>query len=526
MIIGGLLYKRSNKLDARLLQFTFSIMAFKGFLHIIYTAISYIHLQKIINSHANVTGPLPSIWAYIWPLLITLPIAYVAYQFTKWLIADQKVIITEKNNEGEMDESAIVASKGKRFWHYIFDLILMLLFLLPVLGKVAGLFTDRVSFSQQSTLLQSSQFLLSFVIIFGLFFYYLFFEGVFQATPIKFLTGTRVVHVETLEKPSFGQVFRRTLSRHIPFEAFSFFGNTGWHDSISNTSVVVEDTQGRSRKYHGWWGFIFLLTFIGSVAYTLLEPKLQRRYNRKFQLKVGDKIQRSMLTNLNVGDIVIGYAEKEDYNKAKRYFRVSSVMGEDIIADVFQAPYKKTFKESTIIKTITNSNAIDKIAFTKDELQEAMLGKKEKTLDPGKGKTYRVSQIYDLDHPTFKGAGSTSNYNDKQSIRTIKFTYEPPYTQGPNGLEGDDINLSGLTFPIEILSIRTIKGSVKWVDRFPISNSFNQSRQEGRLHIQAQNMPETKPTKAEMVLKYNNREHIYILEWQAGNSFFYRQVEK
>lgn len=34
------------------------------------------------------------------------------------------------------------------------------------------------------------------------------------------------------------QIWKRTLSRLIPFDALSFFGENGWHDSWSDTRVV------------------------------------------------------------------------------------------------------------------------------------------------------------------------------------------------------------------------------------------------------------------------------------------------
>jgi uncharacterized RDD family membrane protein YckC len=69
--------------------------------------------------------------------------------------------------------------------------------------------------------------------------YYVVFEGVFQATPGKFLTRTRVVDLSG-NKPSMMQILGRTLSRFVPFEPFSFFSSTndGWHDRWSGTRVV------------------------------------------------------------------------------------------------------------------------------------------------------------------------------------------------------------------------------------------------------------------------------------------------
>jgi uncharacterized RDD family membrane protein YckC len=73
----------------------------------------------------------------------------------------------------------------------------------------------------------------------GMIGYYVFFEYVFNATPGKMITRTRVVRLDG-GKPSIGQVFGRTFARFVPFEAFSFLGRgaSGWHDRWSKTRVV------------------------------------------------------------------------------------------------------------------------------------------------------------------------------------------------------------------------------------------------------------------------------------------------
>lgn len=71
--------------------------------------------------------------------------------------------------------------------------------------------------------------------------YYIFFEAVFGKTIGKMITRTHVVTV-TGEKPEVSAIILRTLCRLIPFEQFSFLGNSavGWHDSLSKTRVVAD----------------------------------------------------------------------------------------------------------------------------------------------------------------------------------------------------------------------------------------------------------------------------------------------
>lgn len=88
------------------------------------------------------------------------------------------------------------------------------------------------------SLVQIVGFILGLVIAIG---YYVVCEAIWQRTPAKFVTGTRVVTASG-GKPSLRQIVGRTFARFIPFEALSFFGGkgypVGWHDSLSGTRVI------------------------------------------------------------------------------------------------------------------------------------------------------------------------------------------------------------------------------------------------------------------------------------------------
>lgn len=117
----------------------------------------------------------------------------------------------------------IDASSGVRFANMLIDNVLYMVICF-VLGVVSVVI-------EQPTLI-------SFLTWPALIGYYLFFESVFDATPGKMITRTRVVRLDG-GKPSFGQIFGRTLSRLVPFEALSFLGSSGgWHDRWSKTRVV------------------------------------------------------------------------------------------------------------------------------------------------------------------------------------------------------------------------------------------------------------------------------------------------
>lgn len=127
-----------------------------------------------------------------------------------------------------------LASKGRRFGTFVIDYLLFMAMSF-VFGVVVALLFGEAGMA----FLRS---LPDLVLGAGLFLvYYLFFEGLWARTPGKLAFGTKVVN-ESGGKPSLGQVFGRTLSRFIPFEALSTFGEKPWHDSLPKTRVVMART--------------------------------------------------------------------------------------------------------------------------------------------------------------------------------------------------------------------------------------------------------------------------------------------
>ncbi len=68
--------------------------------------------------------------------------------------------------------------------------------------------------------------------------YYTICEKAFKGYTLgKLITGTRAIRDDGQEL-TFKDAILRTLSRMVPFEVLSGFGNRPWHDSWTNTSVV------------------------------------------------------------------------------------------------------------------------------------------------------------------------------------------------------------------------------------------------------------------------------------------------
>ncbi|GAB5558329.1 MAG: hypothetical protein SchgKO_25420 [Schleiferiaceae bacterium] len=129
------------------------------------------------------------------------------------------------NSEAQLFE----VSKGKRFAHLIIDTIVFYVIFIAFTFATIGFVED-----EGGILFVFTPYLLWFL-------YYSLMEHFFGKTIGKFLTSSKVVDANG-EKPTFGRAAGRTLARFIPFEAFTFLGDNGLHDSLSKTRVV-EDTK-------------------------------------------------------------------------------------------------------------------------------------------------------------------------------------------------------------------------------------------------------------------------------------------
>jgi uncharacterized RDD family membrane protein YckC len=131
------------------------------------------------------------------------------------------------------------ASKGKRFANFIIDYIGQLIIggaigiAMAIISEITGDYEYVAWIDTMGTL---GEYALGIVILIV---YYMVFETITGRTLGKYITNTKVL-TEDDQKPEADKILYRTLSRMIPFEAFSFLGDEGrgWHDSIAKTVVV------------------------------------------------------------------------------------------------------------------------------------------------------------------------------------------------------------------------------------------------------------------------------------------------
>ena len=135
------------------------------------------------------------------------------------------------------------ASQGQRFLNWLIDNLLMRFGLSYLSGTIVGFlmaklfpeYTMRIIYEQTTVDLVVISYSLAF---FNYLVYYTFCEKVFKGYTLgKLITGTRAIRDDGQEL-TFKDAILRSLSRLVPFEAFSGFADRPWHDSWTKTSVV------------------------------------------------------------------------------------------------------------------------------------------------------------------------------------------------------------------------------------------------------------------------------------------------
>jgi len=137
------------------------------------------------------------------------------------------------------------ASNGIRFANFIIDrlVVYILFFIFGAFAMILFEFFDVEYFLNIAEQIASLSRLEDLLLTTGVYLLYIFLmEYLTKGRTVgKYITGTKVISTDGSE-PTFQDYFIRTISRVVPFDAFSFFGENGWHDSWSSTRVVTART--------------------------------------------------------------------------------------------------------------------------------------------------------------------------------------------------------------------------------------------------------------------------------------------
>lgn len=323
-LIGSVIYLSSKKKEKRVLQFVYAIISFSSCSSIL--AILILQFTRL-----TLSTPLGFVF-FIYRICLFL------FSYLLLKITDKKlnqIIAVNQLSESEQ-EQYVVTSKGKRFLHLVVDTLVMislsfsLIRLLPLdlLNSMTSSFGERYA--------------ISFLFIITGVIYYVFFEAIFKKTPGKYLTQSFVVGTEEV-RVKFEDIFARSFSRKIPFNTFSFLGNTGWHDSLSKTKVLSIKSNKRSAKYLLIVPALGLFFFLNYQFNEFREDYISYKKRNGIVASEANDIQYR-LENLEVNDIVSLKRTSNYYSNANYFLKVLKIDGEILTL----AKIEKTYKENTI----------------------------------------------------------------------------------------------------------------------------------------------------------------------------------
>ena len=136
----------------------------------------------------------------------------------------------------DFTNDAIPADKGLRFANFIIDIILFY-----AISFIIGILMAVVAPSLIVNENGGASILLNVIIFIVYVLYFTVFEGLTNGKTLgKLITKTRAVK-EDGSPITFADAFKRSLSRLVPFEPLSAFGDRLWHDKWTKTIVIKEN---------------------------------------------------------------------------------------------------------------------------------------------------------------------------------------------------------------------------------------------------------------------------------------------
>ena len=385
--------------ETRILTFCLSIVMVSSSLSAILPVFSFIEYGDKMNTGIILRILLGMIVQGSWALILLYTI--------KLLRRHLELDTNKYETDGVVTVSFEESSRWQRFGHLIIDRLFCILIFSPVLYYFLNAKYD----------FESERFMVLFSFLLCYLIYFPFFEGLLGATPAKILTGTRVTD-EYGNKPKFGSVMIRTLSRLVPFEPFSFLGGRGWHDGWSNTYVLREKTEGFSnKKYILLLPLVLVLAFFIPYSFNKWDEHVSYlKQKSSYDWKMED--WHSRLKYLSSNDLLQLEAINE-YSLDVYYLKVEEVKPDAITFTKLFLKYDDRVREPKEVKQyyLYHKEALERITVSRSQLEKIFtVGFDEYRKGNGielfgNGKTYQLKELYTIEGPDLRGGNGASYSN-------------------------------------------------------------------------------------------------------------------
>ena len=428
LLLSSTLYYFSKEKETRFLRFLLSIQFLSNIISFIMICVTY-YIYK------DEFGDRYPVYFLILSLVSKVVFATLSFFILKYFRENSTLDFTVKTYTDESHNMVILTRKWQRFFHLIMDsfcIILLFSFIIEY-----PIFRELPIFREEYML---------YVIIFIVrTIYYLFFESILNATPAKLLTESRVIN-EKGQKPEFLNIFTRTIFRYIPFEAFSFFGEKGWHDNLSHTYVAKEKRTGVKANTYLW---IFPIIIVGSLTYYFGKAAYKDYMFHKMvkqQFETNKKLIENQIKNLSNNSVIqiepVNYSD--EYSNSDLYLKVENVTNNKVTASLLilendysqsilkVAEYYNSFKSVVKQVTFDKSELNKTYAKTYDDFNQTIISGANLI---GNGSLYKLKEIQGLYEPKLESSGSRNFEADKIVIGIINKGWDATFIDFKNNAD-------------------------------------------------------------------------------------------
>jgi len=269
LIIGSIIYLKTKGKEKKLLYVFYSILFIVyvfGFAELLLETFFASDLKamypSLYENHTDSDYSIYKIYFNLFSIVIFLMIYYVLKHWSK----DGKTVDIENdliNSELNLNKPNSLNLKLKRIAHLVLDFIILFFTIISIMNLSLNLISHSLNLSKQFDKIGITIFLFLFMII-----YHTVFEYLFNITPAKIITHSKLISINN-EALTFKKIFKRSLARHIPFNSISFLFTDGWHDKLTNTTVVNVKEKTNYKVFY--WVLLILFITI-TIANIKLNP--------------------------------------------------------------------------------------------------------------------------------------------------------------------------------------------------------------------------------------------------------------
>jgi len=489
LFIGSLQFIKTKGRETRFIGFVFSVIFFNAIIVLLQSTFYKFFLTK----WQDVTSL--QIFSIIIGYLALMGVLYVSYRVLKLIKSEKEidVIITENKT--------IVTDTGKwqRFFHWVVDLAVMSLVVIPVIISLGYWLADSGILEGNETLQKffRGRWSLYTIIFIFILIYYPISEILFGSSPGKFLTESRVVNSKA-ESPSSSTIFLRTLCRNIPFDALSFFSKRGWHDSLSETYVVKEKRTGFKTNKLLWilpvLAIYLLVMYFGKRFYT--EYKANIEFNNTMSEKLN--FLESEIKNPNTNQFFV-VNDVDYYGNIKNYgFKIEKIEGSKITIKriIGESLSESSFEQAKYLYEQQKDTA-KTFVIRKYDLLNIFPNNQEELYRPVKtleffepGIRYGIENVYHFNAPFLKAQISKDD-NDYTNKKVTMYLH--------------NLGASGT-----ITNIKNQNNEIRWKTNFPLKMN-NSNSSPVVIQLENYNFTEVNISKIE-VLDSLNKKYSFMIK--------------